>query len=154
MTVRQQWLAAALGIATGIAAILLTSAPELGGAILGAAAAAGAGVGILDRRTQQLRIATDQLDEARRQYEAAHGTLAGQRERMRSAQIEADGRLSERTATLNAAHQRELLANQLQWFEEGAKAVIMGRLPVDGPSDLASIIPLGAHRHRAGGPHN
>lgn len=154
MTVRQQWLAAALGIATGAAAILLTSAPGLGGAILGAAAAAGAGASILDRRTQQLRIATDQLDEARRQYEAAHGTLAGQRERMRSAQIEADGRLSERTAVLNAAHHQELLETRAQWFEEGAKAVITGRLPVDESSDLASIIPLGAHRHRVNGPYN
>jgi hypothetical protein len=154
MTVRQQWLAAALGITAGVATILLTSAPGLGGAILGAATVAGAGASILDRRTHQLRSATDQLDEARRQYEAAHGTLAGQRERMRSAQIEADGRLSERTAVLNAAHHRELLENQLLWFEEGAKAVITGRLPLDGPSDLASIIPLGAHRHRAGGPYN
>lgn len=148
MTVKQQWLVATLGIAIGVAAVLLTDFPALGGAVIGAAAAAGAGAHILDRRAQQLRAATAELDKARDQYEKAYSTLAGQRERMRAAQIEADGRLAERTAALNAAHQRELVETAREWFEEGATAALTGRLNIGGPSSLASIIPIEAHRHR------
>lgn len=146
MTVNQQWLAAILGGAAGLAVLLLTNAAGLGGAIIGAAAASAVCISILDRKTAELQTAVHELAESREQYEAAHNTLAPQRERMRM-RIEHEGNLAERTATLNAAHQREIFQVRREWYEQGAIDMITGRISWPEAPDDASVISLNSRRH-------
>jgi hypothetical protein len=136
---------AAITLAVLIGTAILFKVPGLGGFILGTAFATAVAAGAVDRRTEQLRASTRELDETREQYNAAHGTLVSQRRRM---VVEMEGRIAEHTARLNAAHNAELFRAQLACYEQGAIDALTGRLDDREEPGGAAVIPIAHRRQR------
>jgi len=139
---------AVLGGIAGTAIATLTPAPYVGAILIGASAATAVAGAIVNAYVSRLAAVTAELASKSAQYDAAHTTLSSQRQRMR-AELEAE--LYEHIQNLKAAHRADIFNTQRESFEEGATAVILGRLrpTASDTGDRATVIKLDPSRPRS-----
>ena len=136
---------AAIAVAALIGIAILFKVPGLGGFILGAALTAAIATPIVERRVENLRTAARELNQRRDQYNAALGTFTAQRRRIL---VDAEGRIAEHTARLNAKHNAELFQTQLACYEQGAIDALTGRLADFQEPREAAVISLASRLQR------